>query len=43
MQTIQGFLNNTVSDMKGGRESWRIFTLFGFVSLAASLATVIVH
>lgn len=37
MQKIQGFVQHTVADMRGGRESWRVLSVFGFISLIAAV------
>ena len=37
MQALQGFVHQTVADMRGGRESWRVLGLFGVISLIAAV------
>lgn len=41
---MTAFMNKTISDIRGGRETWRVVTLFSMVSMAISVAfTVLRH
>jgi len=37
------FLKDTMSDIRGGRQSWRVLSLFSGSSLLISIATVFVR
>ncbi len=41
MAKVHAFLADTVSDLRGGKESWRIFTIFSAISFAASVAVTL--
>ena len=39
---MSAFLNHTLSDIRGGRESWRVFTLFAVPSFVIAIAVAVV-
>jgi hypothetical protein len=38
---MTAFVNKTVSDIRGGRDSWRVVILFSSLSFAISIATTL--
>jgi hypothetical protein len=40
---MNAFMKNTIKDIRGGRESWRVFSLFSASSFFISVATVLVR
>lgn len=43
MTQIRMFVSETACDLRGGRQSWRIFSLLCSVSLVISIGTALMH
>ena len=40
---MSAFMNRTISDIRGGRDSWRVLAIFSMLSFAISIAAVAVR
>ena len=40
---MTAFINQTMSDIRGGRESWRVFTVLSAISMFVSVAFVVLR
>jgi len=40
---MTAFVNQTVADIRSGRETWRVLFVFSALSLVISLAAVVSH
>ena len=43
MTQIRTFVSETASDLRGGRQSWRIVSLLCSAALAISVGTTLIH
>jgi hypothetical protein len=43
MTQIRTFVSDTACDLRGGRQSWRVFSLLCSVSFVLSVGTALIH
>ena len=39
---MNAFMSRTMNDIRGGRQSWRVVSVFSFASLAIAIANVVI-